>query len=742
MARVLRDTETASVIGEIPHQEFHTVTVVHMIGNAHMDPVWLWGWQAGVDAALATLSSAADRCDEYPDFIFTRGEAWIYEQVERLRPDLFVRIRQLIKDGRWFVAGGTYTQPDLNLPTGMGLRRQIRRGQAYFQSRFAMQPRIGFNVDCFGHPAYLPDLLVEHGYVGYVFGRPEPREMEIPFAAFRWRGTGGAEIPAFRVIDGYAYSATELQSHVMAALASSDPALGHTMCFYGVGDHGGGPTKAQIEWIIEHRHAFDGIELRFSTPQAFFDAIAPKRDTLPLVEGEMQHTFPGCYSVMSDIKRGQRHGEHLLDQAERVAVAFSADVAERSRHMAKIDAAWDDLLFTAFHDIVTGTSIPSAWASCRARQGRARIAAEEVLVDATRAWSYRTLPKSSEHQIVMLNSDDAPYDGIVECETWLDYDIWQDRWLSTPDGTPVPFQQVQPEAMHLVPRLIFPAEIPPRGAARVQVRAAPAPVASPVSTDLEVSPSRIANGHIEVCLGLAGISAIALRGRAVLAPEGIGLHLRDDHTDTGATNGDRWTEPVSALLAGGIWKVEETGPLRARVRMENRLGTSRVRWTISLLRDDPRIFMQLDVNFDERFSLLQLAINLASPPRSRTDGVVGGTVMRPPSPVEWPVQGWSRMSYDDVAVALVTQDAYSHSADGSHWEWTLMRSPRMAWAGGEPPIYHGHDWYTDQGIHELSFELHFGVTLPDAALDSAARRMAQKLIRFDRTDGMNRPSSA
>ncbi len=91
--------------------------LIHMIGNAHIDPVWLWPWQAGADEALATMASAADRCDEYPDFIFTRGEAWLYQQVEKIRPDLFARIRTLVERGQWHITGGQFIQPDLNLPT-------------------------------------------------------------------------------------------------------------------------------------------------------------------------------------------------------------------------------------------------------------------------------------------------------------------------------------------------------------------------------------------------------------------------------------------------------------------------------------------------------------------------------------------------------------------------------------------------------------------------------------------------
>src|SRR5215216_1657860 len=124
-----------------------------MIGNAHIDPVWLWSWQAGVDEALATFRSAADRCEEYPEFVFTRGESWLFEQVERIDPELFERVRRLVESGRWHITGGQYIQPDVNLSTVMGLHRQIIHGQRYFKDRFGVSPKVGYNVDSFGHPA-------------------------------------------------------------------------------------------------------------------------------------------------------------------------------------------------------------------------------------------------------------------------------------------------------------------------------------------------------------------------------------------------------------------------------------------------------------------------------------------------------------------------------------------------------------------------------------------------------------
>ena len=709
--------------------------VVHMIGNAHIDPVWLWGWQAGVDEALSTLAAAADRCDEYPDFIYTRGEAWLYRQAERLRPDVFARIRRHVAAGQWRIVGGTYVQPDLNLPTEMALRRQIRHGQGYFQDRFGTQPRIGYNVDSFGHPASLPDILAEHGYEAYVFGRPDPRQFDFPHSAFLWRGAGGAELPAFRVYPGYAFSNADISAHIAMGVARSDPALGHTMCFYGVGNHGGGPTRAQIEWIRANRFTLPGLELRLSSPVEFFAAIAPHRDILPVVEGELQHCFPGCYSAMGGIKRAQRQAEHLLDQAERAARAL---VPDASAHLARIDTAWDDALFTSFHDIVTGTSTPSAWASVSAMQGRARMVAEETILDVTRSWAERTLPASACQRLVLVNTDDSAFDGMAECETWIDYDLWQNRYLTDADGTPIPFQQTQPDGMHRIPRLLFPVNVPALGGIAVTIRPGPAPKLE-VSSDLHVSPTRLENSRLRLDLGPSGVVSLAVDGQEMLGPSGMTLHLRHDHTDTWCFDTDTWSEAIAETLTGGVWVVEEAGPLRARVRMEHRIGTSRLRWTLSLNRFDPAVTLRIEVNFDERYKLLQLALSLRDPPQSRVDAVPGGAIARPLSATEFPVQGWSRLAFPGVGLAMLSQDAFSLRADAQLWQWTLLRSPRMAWQGGESPIYHGRDVHTDQGMHDIALRLRAADGATDIALHREARCIAQKLIAFDRSVGVIRP---
>jgi alpha-mannosidase len=585
----------------------------------------------------------------------------------------------------------------------------------------------------------MPGVLASHGYIGYVFHRPGAHQVELPAQTFRWRGTNGGEVIGFRISPAYVTFSDDLYGQIMLSIEAANPELGHTMCFYGVGNHGGGPTKANIEYILENARSFPDTELRFSTPQAFFDAIEQNRDRLPIVTDELQHTFPGCYSVMHDIKQQQQRGEHLLDQCGRLVDGFVDDEVERRELHERLDGAWDDLLFTEFHDVLAGTSVPAAWDSIRAMQGRARITGEEVAVEATRRWAHRKLSRVDEQQIVIINPDHAPWEGMVETEPFLSFDAWGNRWLSDFEGRPIDFQAAQPDASAHVERVIFPLRLDARQSAQVLVRTGARPSSEAPDTDLEASSARIANGHLSAELDGSGIRRLISGGRDLLGEDGVGLHLRRDLTDTWTFYTDRFVDPVETVLKTEGWIVEETGPLRAQVRSEGRLGRSSVRWTLTLHRDEPRIHIRVEVNFSERLKLLQMPVHLAALPTRRTDGLSGGHVERTASPTEWPVQGWSYVELADRRLALVTGDAYSLSLDGDRWQWTLLRSPKMAWGGGEPVVYAGRDQYTDQGPHTFDFVLCVGGHLEETMLHTVARQQMQPPVVFDRYEGMDRP---
>ncbi len=157
-----------------------TPPMLHMIGNAHLDPVWLWRWQEGVAEAIGTCWAAIDRLEESAAFVFTKGEAQVYAWIEELDPALFERIRHFVAEGRWIVVNGWWIQPDCNIPSGESVIRQALYGKRWFRSRFGVEVDVGYNVDSFGHPGTFPMLLRHTGSSKYVFSRPAADEKTPP----------------------------------------------------------------------------------------------------------------------------------------------------------------------------------------------------------------------------------------------------------------------------------------------------------------------------------------------------------------------------------------------------------------------------------------------------------------------------------------------------------------------------------------------------------------------------------
>ena len=148
--------------------------IFHLIGNAHLDPVWMWDWREGLNEGLITHRTILDLMDEDGELTFMRGEAAQYEHLERHAPDLFERICTYVKANRWDVVGGTYVQPDKNLPSTEVLLKHFMLSQEYFVSRFGKPARVAWAADSFGHSAGLPEVLVAAGMSGFAFTRPQP----------------------------------------------------------------------------------------------------------------------------------------------------------------------------------------------------------------------------------------------------------------------------------------------------------------------------------------------------------------------------------------------------------------------------------------------------------------------------------------------------------------------------------------------------------------------------------------
>ena len=347
-----------------------SVRRLHMIGNAHIDPVWLWQWPEGYQEVRATFQSAIDRMDEYPDFVFTCDSSLFFEWVEESDPALFERIKARIADGRFQVVGGWWVEPDCNIPGGESLVRQALYGQRYLREKFGIVATTGANLDSFGHSAAIPQILAKSGIDSYVFLRPGPEEKALESPIFWWESPDGSRVLAYRIPHEYCAPKDDLGEHVEKALASLPDGDEEYAVFYGVGNHGGGPTKSNLDQIARLNEEGDGPRLELSSLRRFFDGLARENGAYPTIRGELQHHAPGCYTTHSGIKRWNRRAENLLATAEKWS-AVADSLGLRPYPHGELTRAWKLLLFNQFHDTLAGTSIEPAYEDARDQIGHA-----------------------------------------------------------------------------------------------------------------------------------------------------------------------------------------------------------------------------------------------------------------------------------------------------------------------------------------------------------------------------------
>ncbi len=304
---------------------------VRLIGHAHLDPAWMWRMPEGFEAFAATCRSALDRIEEFPPadrssgddrsstderssgFIFTASSAAHYAFVEETDPKLFSSIQKAVRENRWAIVGGWWVEPDCNLPSGESFVRQALLGQRYFESRFGKIATVGYNIDSFGHNANLPQLLRKAGLTSYVFMRPQQGEKFLEAALFEWEAPSGDRVTAYRLplhYSNWQHSVRE-KIQLLPSYELFNPAQ-PWMIFFGVGNHGGGPTIAQLHEIEALRD--EGEKIEYSDPNRFFAKVDIK--TIPAIRGEMLPHAIGCYSAHSEIKQLNRHAENTLGQAE------------------------------------------------------------------------------------------------------------------------------------------------------------------------------------------------------------------------------------------------------------------------------------------------------------------------------------------------------------------------------------------------------------------------------------------
>lgn len=323
---------------------------LHLICNSHLDPVWQWDWNEGIGATIATFYQAAKFCDEY-DYIFCHGESILYEWIEKYDKELFAKITDLIKEGKWHVMGGWYLQPDCNVPSGESFVRQIKLGKGYFKEKFNVEPRVALNLDSFGHSLGLPQILSKTGYDGYMFCRPERHDQLEDIREFIWKGKDGSTIKAARIEDETIYCSffgNAINDVNRKASHYKDLDIG--VALWGVGNHGGINSKKDLEDLTKFIKDSKDVEVVHSTPEMYFADI----NTSKVIDYSLQPKLKGSYSSMSSIKRTHAELENMLDRTERItSIAYNNGLIDYDE--AKFKEVEKALARLEFHDVLAGT---------------------------------------------------------------------------------------------------------------------------------------------------------------------------------------------------------------------------------------------------------------------------------------------------------------------------------------------------------------------------------------------------
>ena len=336
---------------------------IHLVCNAHLDPVWQWEWEEGAAETLSTFRIAADFCDEYDGFVFCHNEALLYKWIEEYDPELFIRIQKLVKEGKWNIMGGWHLQPDCNMPSGESFVRNIFMGRKYFKEKFGVVPTVAMNVDPFGHSRGLVQIMKKAGYDGYVFMRPSPRDIELPSNEFKWIGYDGSELVGVRLPGGYNSGKGRATQKILDYIDRCDED-DIFLCFWGIGNHGGGPSKKDLDDIsaLIKEQAEKDVEIVHSTPEKYIDEIRNK-DTLPVFSESLNSWAVGCYTSQVRVKQKYRQAENEYYLTE-IMCTQASEAGLIKFPEEKFYEAMYDIATVQFHDMLPGSSIQPAEEMC------------------------------------------------------------------------------------------------------------------------------------------------------------------------------------------------------------------------------------------------------------------------------------------------------------------------------------------------------------------------------------------
>lgn len=655
----------------------------HMIGHAHIDPVWLWSWSEGVAIVHSTFQSALDRMNETPEFCFTASSAQFYHWVAENDPKMLEEIKKRVDEGRWNIVGGWWVEPDINIPSGESMVRQGLYGQLTFQRLLGHRSKVATNPDSFGHTSTLPQIIKSQGMENYIFMRPGKHEKNIPADLFWWEGVDGTRVLTYRIQNSYNNTRSVKDRVEQIVDEYKEQPMKSFMSYYGAGDHGGGATKENIRSINELKLEKDAPEVFYSTADRYFnDMRADKSLKLPVVKDDLQHHAVGCYTVESAIKKGNRQSETALVTAEKInaigSMAWGVNYPKK-----ELTSAWQRVLFLQFHDSSAGTSLVEHSQDAKEGYGFALDVAHQATTMAIQKleWQIPSEDPDSSY-IVVFNPHAWEVNGNIE----YDYNWGNNHSSSRVDdekGNPLLHQwTIGSSQTGSRKKLVINAKIPPFGYRQIRLLDGEILKSKIVVT---AEGNRLENKFIRVQFSSAGTVGILDKetGEELFSGGETGCKpvVIKDTTDTWSHSVQTFSDEIGAFANASI-KVLENGPLRAIIRVISTYNKSTLTIDWILYSDSQKLEAKVELDWHEHHKMLKFSypVDVESP--VATYETPYGNIERKTNGDEDPGQRWidvtGKRNGSLYGLTVLNDAKYGYNVVDNDMRISIVRAPVFA----------------------------------------------------------------
>ncbi|MEO8397026.1 MAG: glycoside hydrolase family 38 C-terminal domain-containing protein, partial [Chloroflexota bacterium] len=531
----------------------------------------------------------------------------------------------------------------------------------------------------------------------------------LPSRLFWWEADDGSRVLTYRIPYEYGTWVDDLSDHIARCAAEIRAPYDEGMCFYGVGNHGGGPTKQNIDSI--HRLSANAAlpELVLSSPEAFFDSVAGKNLPIPIVHSDLQRHAPGCYAAHSGIKQWNRRAEHRLVAAEKWSLL--AAWINQQPYPTEFERGWKSLLFSQFHDILAGSSLEIAYDDARNSIGETLAIADRALNYAVQsfAWNVQIEPEDDMRPIIVFNPHTWPVRSSVELES--------NRWkpeavLVDHRDKPVPFQQVQSTTVTGRVRLAFSADLPALGYRVYRLR--PTGIAGEFpSVEASDTVLESVSFRLEIDLETGYVSRLFdKRNQLETFSESAAVPLViEDMSDTWGHDVLRYDKVIGTFKATSVQRVEH-GAVKSIIRVRSAYGQSTLIQDFTMYPDRDQIDVQVTVDWHDQSKLLKLCFPVNVSSMRITNEIAYGHIQQAATGDEALLQSWvdvsgtARGRGSAYGFSLLNDAKYSFDVNLSTISLTVLRSPAYAHhipaeAVDPNKVYA----FIDQGIQRFSYSM-------------------------------------